>query len=196
MSVATAHQRANKKLTISEQITELLEKKQIVIRKEQQARDVVQGYQKQLDKAESDLTGLVVENLADPSEKNSMGVSDARDVRDALLKQYKQAVEDLRIIPQATKLLNTKIRALQQQRESEIAILVQKTLPKKKKGLEDKARLAIAKLAAHLIMLGSRDIDASTCANMLAYLSEGSSLEALMHEEFHKLENQLGVAKI
>ncbi len=200
MSVATARKRAKSKTkqpTYSDQIAVLVEKKQSIASKKDAAETTVRGFQQNIDDAEVVLTDAFVQNLAHRSEENTLAESNARIARDALVKQRLVAEENLKMIPKSIDILNQEIRALTVKRDVATRELVDsKQTQDQVDGLKDKAAKALAAYGAALVMLRTRQIGYSNAQAILKTFSKERTLDAMMVEEYYKLERKLGIDQL
>ncbi len=177
--------------TLTSQIKELVDRKHAINENRQAANKGLQDFQKKYDDASSALSELIAENMAFPSEKNTIQVSDARAEKNAILLAFENAKADLADIPNSIKKLDLRIAELTGKKK----LLEGDVIADKLSDIDDlkaKAREAIADLSAALCLTTTRNTNYVGVREVCKQLDKDNSVSILFINKYTELESKMG----
>lgn len=113
-----------------------------------------------------------------------------------MIQDLNRATVDVKIVPRALKTLATEKNQLVKDKETILNQLLKEKIQPKVDRAEKEEMKALTMLSAAMVMRGDRLIHNAYPENVLNYLGRNRDLQALMHEEFHKLEKTLNFDKV
>jgi chromosome segregation ATPase len=160
-----------------------------------EAKKTLNNYQERLDKAEELLTEALVADKVEGSKKSAERLSDLRVERNSIQESYRQAQEDIKMLPLAQKELATTIRRLRSEQLSAKANLVKKVIKPEVEKADKAAMRALAKCAAlHVIVVGGMGY--FSAENLTNTLIGNKEFREMLSSETDKLINKHGLDKL
>ncbi|MCP3869009.1 MAG: hypothetical protein GY703_13090 [Gammaproteobacteria bacterium] len=184
-----------KQPTLTSQIAELTERKGKLQRGVGMVKNSLTTHQERLDKAEEHLVDCITTQMGDDTPENREAVSEARVAKGVITNQYDQHQHELKLIPEAIKKVNEKIRALESEKKVREHEIITANLPDIEP-LRENARDAIGKLAAVMCMESTRNVNFLDVKLAIAKLDNDKSVTCEFIRQFDALNAQMGFEAI
>lgn len=186
---------ASKPTSLTLQISELSDRKRSIQKGRAKIESSMQSYQHRLDVAEAELVDAITTEMSDPSTKNRDLVSEARVAKGVIVRQYEQHNNDLRMLPEALKKIDLKLKALNAERSIMESIVIAEKLGNID-ALQDAAKEALAEYAAAVCMTGNRNVNFTGIDGVVAQMNRDKSVSVLFVQKYHALEQSMGFEKL